>query len=230
MGNSSGDVTRMNFLRDLITQAIDFRLYDIHTHLPAVILSYDSNLKKVSVRPTIKKTLSDGTTAQMPIISNIPLISAFGSGQGLSLPVNVGDYCLLMFSERSLDRWLTFGGEVDNPDPRIFDLNDAIALAGLMPFNESSGIPNNDDVVLKNGNGTISIQPNGTVIINSNGTIIKADPFGKVAIGFGGIELLQQIVNVFQPLSTEALAAGMPSTATAATAAVIAINSIKGTL
>lgn len=233
MGNDCGDVARMNFLRDLITQAIDFKLYNVHTHLPAVILSYDPALKKVSVRPTIKKTLSDGTTASMPIISNVPLISPFGGNQGLSLPVKVGDYCLLMFSERSLDRWLTFGGEVDNSDPRVFDLNDAIAIAGLMPFNQTSGIANNEDIVLKNSNGTITIQSDGSVIINANGTIIKAQSNGKVAVGFGGIEILGQFSQLLQSIITNFGPLGPfpnPAFVTDATFIKVNVDSITGTL
>lgn len=230
MGNNRGDDTSMNFLRDVISQAIDYKLYNIHTCTVGRIESYDYNYKKASVQPLIKKTFTDGTTQLLPRINNVPVVMPFSNNSGLSFPVNVGDSCLLVFCERSLDQWLSFGDEVENPDPRAFDISDAIAIMGLNAFNETSTITNNDDIILKFNDSLITIQKNGDIILNANGIIIKLTSSGTVAIGKGSNELLQQIYNVFDKLGQEALAAGMAQTAIAAQAATLSIGQIKGSL
>jgi len=121
---------------------------DIHTTMPARIESYDHTQQRASVQPLIKKQYRDGQEVSMPIIDRVPVVFPRSGGASLTFPVKAGDNVLLVFSERSMEKWLQDGGEQNPEDPRKFDLTDAIALPGLNPFNLASASTTNKDVEL----------------------------------------------------------------------------------
>lgn len=184
----------MNFLNDVIEQKINNELSNIHTISIGRIEAYDYEKKKATVQPLIKKKLADGSDVSYPLITNVPVISSIVNGTGLSLPLNVGDYCVLLFSERSIDQWLSIGGEVSNPDPRMFDLSDAIALPGLMPFTQNSGALNSEDVSLIINNSNITLKPDGTITITNGLATILIDSAGRFRITSGVNELFTILI------------------------------------
>ncbi len=116
----------MTTMTDAMRQAVLFQLYDVHTALPGTIISYDSTLQKATIHPSLKKSYLDGTTQEMPILNNVPVIFPRAGGASLTFPVVQGDTCLLLFIERSIDLWKSVGGVVAPDDPRKFDLSDAL--------------------------------------------------------------------------------------------------------
>lgn len=147
---------------DIVKQAISSYLNSIHTCLPAKIIDYDFTLQKANVQPVLNKKFLNGDTPQMPVISNVPVVFPRGGGFNMSWPLNPGDTVLLVFSERSMDNWLQTGGIVTPLDPRKFDLSDAIAIPGLIPFSEPSGIQDNESFMIRNGSARMKISPDGT--------------------------------------------------------------------
>ena len=168
-------------MTDAIRQSILFQLNNVHTALPGAIISYDYTLQKASIQPLLNKSWADGTTTVMPVLENVPVIFPRSGGASLTFPVVQGDPCLLLFIERSIDQWLTQGGQVTPQDPRKFDLSDAVAIMGLSPFSTTSPAMNNSDVLLTYENSSITIKANGDIVINTS---------GKVAIGNSTTELL----------------------------------------
>jgi len=150
---------------DVIRQAISYELTGIHTCLPASIVSYDYTKQKATVQPLLKKPYVTGGES-LPEIPNVPVIFPKGGGFSMHFPLNAGDVVLLLFSERSIDQWLNRGGEILPLDPRKFDLSDAIAIPGLMPFSETSPAEDNTNFTLKIGSGTIKVQPSGKFLFN----------------------------------------------------------------
>lgn len=165
-------------LTEAVRSAIIKELSSIHTCLPGRIEKYDNTKQLASVTPLIKKKFADGTLLPMPIIENVPVVWPRGGGASLTFPLEQGDGVLLVFSERSMDTWLSVGGEAEPGSPTMFDLSDAIAVPGLNSFNVASHSPNNDDVQLTKGTTRITIKKNGNVEIDGDnielGTIIKA--------------------------------------------------------
>src|SRR5579862_3452744 len=98
-------------LTDAIRQAILYQLNNIHTALPASVVSYDYTVQKGSFQPLLNKVWTDGTVTPMPILENVPVIFPRAGGASLTFPVNVGDTALLLLIERSTDLWLTQGGQ-----------------------------------------------------------------------------------------------------------------------
>lgn len=153
-----------------LTNAIDGRiiakLSEIHICLPGRIESYDYTTQKASVKPLLKRVYEDdGEIQALPVIVDVPVIFARSGGASLTFPIAEGDGVLLIFAERSLDEWLTLGGDQAPVDPRKFDLTDAIAIPGLNSFNVDSLDPNGTDVTLQFADGKIVINPDGKIAI-----------------------------------------------------------------
>lgn len=184
----------MTTMTDAMRQAVLFQLYDVHTALPGAIIDYDNTLQKATVQPSLKKSYLDGTTQEMPILNNVPVIFPRAGGASLTFPVVQGDSCLLLFIERSTDLWKSVGGIVAPDDPRKFDLSDAVAIMGLMPFSENSLSENNEDVLLTYKNSNIRIKSSGEIQIETT---------GKIAIGSQTTEVLDLLSRWLNVLGTQ---------------------------
>jgi len=153
---------------DIISNAIKSVISGMHTCLPGRIKSYDYTTQKANVLPLLRDVYADNQKIDMPVIINVPVIFPAIGSVGLTFPVNPGDGVLLVFAERSIDKWLSKGGVVTSDDPRWFDLSDAIAIVGLNSFNETSQVDNNSDVTLQNGAAKLKLQTGGKVALGNS--------------------------------------------------------------
>lgn len=146
---------------DIMKQVVNYSLTNIHTCLPGEIVSYDYTKQKATVQPLLKKRYSDGTIQDLPEITCVPVVFPSGNDFSIHWPLDAGDNVLLLFSERSIDEWLSKGGEVAPLDPRKFDLSDAIAIPGLIPFAETETPHDSTSYNLKIGDARVKITPEG---------------------------------------------------------------------
>jgi hypothetical protein len=179
-------------LAGVLRQAQAQALAGLHTALPGQIEAYDYTTQRARVKPLIQRADADGTLESFPVIVDVPVVWPRSGGASLTFPVAAGDTVLLIFSERSLDWWLSVGGDSPPGDPRRFDLSDAIAIPGLYPFSEASQDPNGQDVRLQMGGAAVVINPGG-----------------KIALGTMTAELLDLIDQALAALVT-ATAGGYP--------------------
>jgi len=201
-------------------------LSNVHTSLPGIIVSFDPILNKASVQPALNKKFDTGEMT-MPILENVPIIFPSSGNFSMTFPINVGDYVLLVFSERSLDLWKSVGGQVTPNDPRKFSLSDAIAIPGLMPLTENS-TNDNQDFVIKFADSEIRISPNGDIQIKTA---------SKVAVGNQLVELLDVVSKILgfiaNPVGVNVPAVpflGPLVDAANASALKIQLDTIKGTI
>lgn len=149
-------------LQEALKLAFDFMISGIHTAMPGRIESYDPNKQKASIKPLIKRKYGSDVVS-MPIVNNVPVMFPRTANSSLTFPINQGDYVLLIFAERSMERWLQKGGEQEAIDPRKYDLTDGIAIPGLFPFTSSTQSVNNNDLVVTHEDQTITIKKNGDI-------------------------------------------------------------------
>lgn len=100
------------------------------------IVSFDATKQTASIQIVIKKILEeklDGTRVleEYPIILDCPVFFLFGGAAFLSMPVQAGDNCLVLFNDREIDNWFTNGGLQAPSSFRTHDLSDAFALVGI---------------------------------------------------------------------------------------------------
>lgn len=127
----------------LLVELIKRLFAEINTAIPGKIIAFNKVKQQATVRPSLRSVFigQDGEKKQidLPQILNCPVFFPYSAGSGFSLtyPVQEGDDCLLVFSQRSFDAWLEHGG-IQNAAagadrPRVLDYNDAIVLVGLIP-------------------------------------------------------------------------------------------------
>ena len=164
-------------LGELLLQAIRAGMLDIHTCLPAKIHKYDAATQKADVIPLLKKKYKHkDKPTDLPVINNVPVqwTSANGGKSFIHLPLKVGDLGIVVFSERSIDTWLSGEGDSVSPeDPRHHDLSDAIFIPGVLPFKKALTIPNADSLYVKHGDAEIELTSGGGV--NILGGNVKLD-------------------------------------------------------
>ena len=160
-----------------------------HTCLPGVIDSYDSTLRKAKVTPQINKKFNDGTDVPYQPITEVPVISFMAGASGLRLPESeyVGQTCLLIFAERSMDVWLLKDGAEAPKDPRKFDTTDAICIVGLNNFVNPDTSSN--DLSLFYNSTNITIKESGDIELDGGNKItVKAN--GDIELGTAGLRAL----------------------------------------
>ncbi len=153
-------------LWDAITAAIESRLSGIHVALPGLVEKYDHETAKAEVLPALRKNYREGAAESLPIIANVPVVWPRTSEFIMAAPLARGDGVLLVFSERSLDEYLSKTREVTPNDRRKFDLSDAVAIPGLFGFNVETGVDAGNEVQIRYKDASITIDGTGTVDIN----------------------------------------------------------------
>lgn len=168
-------------LNKAVRAVIDNRLADVHTALPGRIESYDHAQQRASVSPVLRKRYRDGQEDNYPVITNVPVIWPRGGGGSITMPLQAGDGCLLVFSERSIERWANQGGTRQPGDPRWFDLSDAIAIPGLYSFADGSLSENNQDLLIRFGGSRVRLTGGGDIEIETGGSV-TVDAVGEATV------------------------------------------------
>ena len=161
-------MTRTPDLADIIRQAIEDRLADLHVMLPGRIASYDATTQKADVEPLIRRLQStvDGEIAEdLPVIPGVPVVFPRTQTFRITMPVAVGDRCMLIFCERSTETYQLGDGRrgddstlIKQSDPGTFEmhgLTDPVALLGWYNDAEALTTPDPDDMVLGEISGPV---------------------------------------------------------------------------
>jgi hypothetical protein len=186
----------MNDIVKSIIDAINYQFATRHFSRPGRIESFDPATGKAEVKPLVQfprkdKDSGEVTTLELPVIPDVPVAVAQGGGAKMTFPVSAGDPCLLIFSEVSLDEWLTNGGDPDPKDFRRNNLSDAMAIVGLGSFADWEA-PLADKAAL-----------------TYEGTELSIDNFGKIAIGNSTAELFDVLSQTLDKLATATVATSL---------------------
>ena len=119
-------------LTDLILAAIRANQVELNTCMPAIVEEYDAATQKATVRLAFKRLRADTKElVSRALVGDVPIVFPRIGGRGVVFPIAQGDPVMIIFSQRSLDTWLSNGGEIDLRDTRLHNVNDAIAVPGL---------------------------------------------------------------------------------------------------
>lgn len=174
-------------LEKVIQTAIDSSLKEVHTCLPAIVTKVTPATQLIDAQITIKRKLA-GVLADLPLLVNVPIRFFKSTTFSITFPIEVGDNVMIIFSERSIDTWLTEGG-VQNPfDIRKHSLSDAFALP--MMYHQKDVIPNfsptNMEIKTNSGDTKIIIKASeeieivtiGPAAIKSSGADVAVESTG----------------------------------------------------
>lgn len=159
---------------EVIKQAIEHGQLETRVSMPAEVVSYDHKKQMISARPYFKRKYQDDTVADAPIIYNIPVAFPRAGDAILAMPIAKGHSVLLVFADRSMEKWLSSGKAGDPEDTRAHHMSDAIAIPGCYPFSNTVALNNNRDIIMKNADLEMRLKPNGHLqVLNSANELIK---------------------------------------------------------
>ena len=125
-------------LTDIIADAIGEALSNLHTATIAKVTAVQE--KTISVQPVLNRVV-DGKSIQLPQFTKVPPLFMQGGGSYTAHPIAVGDYCLLILTERCFDRWYSGSDFQDPAEFRMHDYSDGIAIVGINPTAGALTIP-----------------------------------------------------------------------------------------
>jgi hypothetical protein len=125
-------------LIDVMNDAIEFALSNLHTATIAKVTGVQA--KTISVQPVINRVVA-GRSIELPEFTMVPPVFMQGGGSYTAHPIAVGDYCLLVLTERCFDRWYG-GADFQSPaEFRMHDYSDGLAIVGVNPLSSAITIP-----------------------------------------------------------------------------------------
>jgi hypothetical protein len=125
-------------LIDILNSAIGEALSNLHTATIAKVTGVQA--KTISVQPVINRVV-DGKSITLPQFTKVPPLFMQGGGSYTAHPIAVGDYCLLILTERCFDRWYSGADFQDPAEFRMHDYSDGIAIVGINPKAGALTIP-----------------------------------------------------------------------------------------
>jgi hypothetical protein len=172
-------------LVEVMRRAALAAILDTRTATVARVEKYDAGKQTVDVQPLLQEHVEvDGElqAISLAVIPSVPVLFPGAGGFRVTFPIQPGDTVLLVFSDRSLDRWLERGGgPVDPVDLRHHHLQDAVAIPGLRArANALQSAPTDRLSIGKDGGGAV-VEITDSVINVLAGTVNLGDATALVA-------------------------------------------------
>lgn len=157
---------------EVIVEAIESRLLDVHTALPGRVLSYDKDAQTVDVELQIQRMIPDASGAlQIEKLPNLPSVMVGFPRNAkffVSFPLVAGDFVFVIFSEASIDQWRSKGAATPPGDARRHTLTGACAVP--------MGYPNGQALTEAHASAMVAGQDGGQkVFIHDGGNVEVTD-------------------------------------------------------
>lgn len=140
---------------------------DLRVAAPGIIRSVDYARQTCTVQLAIRERMNRGgvlTWAEIPILPDVPFFVYSGGGYCLTLPIQPGDDCLVVFGDNCMDAWWQSGGVQNQVEKRRHDLSDGFALVGFRSQPSVIGGYSAGTAQLRNAAGDACIEISGSSI------------------------------------------------------------------
>lgn len=115
----------------------------LHVAFPAKVTAVDTAANAVTVEPQLPSVVEslegDMVLERLPVIDGVPICYPRSSRYGVTFPIDVGDYVLVVCCDRNVSEWLRTASVSDPLDAGIHPLDGAVAIPGVYPLDEALG-------------------------------------------------------------------------------------------
>ncbi len=131
---------------------------------PGIVQSVDHGKQTCTVQLAIRERLNfNGSLewVEIPLLLDVPFFVYSGGGYCLTLPVQPGNECLVIFGDNCIDAWWQSGGVQNQIERRRHDLSDGFAIVG---FRSQPNVVQNyspNTLQLRNAAGSAYIEIDG---------------------------------------------------------------------
>lgn len=141
---------------------------------PGIIRSFNPTEQTVTVQLAIREKVNfdgDEKWVDIPLLLDVPIVIPRAGGYCLTLPIQPGDECLVVFGDMCMDAWWQSGGVQNQIDCRRHDLSDGFAILGC--WSQPKVVPNysTGSAQLRNNAGTAYVEISGNTINIVGGTV-----------------------------------------------------------
>lgn len=109
--------------------------FNLRVAMPGIITAFDATEQTVTVQPAIREriTTQDGMQqwVPLPLLLDVPVCLPRGGGFVMTVPIQAGDECMVIFMDMCYDAWWSNGGIQNQIERRRHDLSDAICIPGI---------------------------------------------------------------------------------------------------
>ena len=151
---------------------------------PGIIQSFDEKEQTVSVQLAIRELISDSEYNKqwsiIPMLVDVPIVVPRAGGYCLTMPIQKGDECLVIFGDMCIDAWWQQGNIQNQLVRRRHSLSDGFAILGI--WSQPRVIKNysKDSCQLRNEEGNAFIElKNNEVNINASKVNINGTDFNS---------------------------------------------------
>lgn len=156
-------------LAEFLDDGINAKLLDVHTCIPGIVVRFDAEKQIADIQPALKRKFSETQIEPLPVVTNVPVVYPRSSNSIMYFPLNKGDSVLLLFAERSIDRWISQGGIVDPADVRKHHLSDGICVPGLFPSSQPFSVSKKENLCIEFGDAKLTLSEAGKFSMGSKG-------------------------------------------------------------
>lgn len=118
--------------------AMDNALANLHTMTVARVENVGETT--IDCKPVINRAVN-GESVELTLFSEVPPIFLHGGDDYTAEAIKVGDYALIMFTERCYERWYFGDDNVEPSEMRMHDYSDGFAMIGIRPQANAIPIP-----------------------------------------------------------------------------------------
>lgn len=163
-------------ISDVVRLAIAARLATLHVAFPARVEAYDASTNSVDVQPQLEMEIErgDGSSLRdpLPIVCGVPIAWPRSRTYGMSFPLEVGDFVLVVVADRNLGEWLRTGEAGDPRDVGSHVLDGAVAIPGLYPEPDALGAEHLTDHLvlgrLASGGAALHVRPSELRLVSDS--------------------------------------------------------------
>lgn len=143
---------------------------DLRVALPCVVNSFDSVKMTITARPCISEKINVttnrvpvSTDTSLPLLLDVPILLPGAGNYVLTMPIQPGDECLVVFADMCIDSWWANGG-VNQPqaDKRRHDLSDGFAIMRTWSQPKVISAYSTTSAELRSLDGTVKISLSAT--------------------------------------------------------------------
>jgi phage baseplate assembly protein gpV len=141
--------------------------------MPGTIVSFDASKQTATIQPAITEVdFLPGTNGQMgprplPRLVDVPVMFPRAGAFALTMPVQAGDECLVIFGDQCMDAWFqsgAAGAPVNEFETRRHSLADGFALVGLWNQTRHLSAWSTSSAQLRSVDGTVTVDVSSSAI------------------------------------------------------------------
>ncbi len=129
---------------------------------PGIVQGFDEKEQTVTVQLALREQVSDceynKQWMDIPMLLDVPIVVPRAGGYCLTMPINKGDECLVIFGDMCIDSWWELGGIQNQQEKRRHDLSDGFAILGAWSQPRVLENYSIDSCQLRNEKGTSMIE------------------------------------------------------------------------